>query len=1453
MHRASCLSSFRAGDVVTPYVEIHATEAFGVSTAHVRFTIKDADTDAAVKIYRFDAEVKPEWNWAYFYLDEGISADQIGANTTRGNIRLEASVEIGDKTFSCSSNIIRFPFLRRATLGEPHGKIVKAIVDPEEAAEGEKVTVHVETINDGSALGHIWTEVYIDGNREINHVEWDCKPGDGYLAVKPITMPDHNVSVVFKVHHKKKEGGGWILDETITKTVKLKEEEEKPCPVPVFDSFTISPSQPAAGDIVTVTATLKPEPKAIDRAMSIRIHNFDKDETYFNDYVDVTNNTGSVTIKLPDDIAGDQVQFGSYAWNKCEGNIWSDYAYTYRNKTISEAPALPKPISTTVNFQKKVGGSWQDVSEAHPGDTLRIRVQYTNYGGTGSTYAYFLDRATGNEHLKYGSASAGGSGVFVSNEFTVGSGITSISYYISVGPLVDGSPGTATDDTVVSISVTTPTIKATHFEYFALDGQDKPLTKVEGDTVDWSGYLKDSDGNPVVGRDVWLVEVQIIGGREEIFKLDKATTSSTGGFFRTWTITGLTTGEDHEIALYFEGDDQYQECLSDKRITLTVKPEGEFVVSVTDVPTGGTNIYCWNLIPIPFTDYYYATTNAAIKFCSAPSCELTFGTRDGLEIGNRYSFAPSIDSMLAYGLWFHRDDTYVLTEGTTHISMKGSYDPPGWMLTVCSWFDVTETDCVSDFILAVPDVLFSANPFSHVIHHKDIYTGEYAEPDVWDFIDILLVGLPIGRIGKDIASKLGSRFVKILESTEDSAIRNSIKKFLSDNDVVSELNRLAREEDVNAIADALQLYSETGDARYISQALDILNTADKVDNYTFLDRLWQHVEDMFNFLKRNNSAEDAGRVVSEGGVFRKYLSMAIKSIRNHTPWRDPPKEVEEVLTVDELRKIIDDDALRSMVKELRKKFRYIDAGELLTYVVRKDPTFFKDGYHNAVMKTFDHFDDPNDIARYIEKLTPEAADQRRAWFTSFRDELKRVLGDAKGEEISKALGIDDAIETADLNRIFWRIGKTEYDKLYAHALALGASTEEAEKFALLGTQMRLDALKAVGTGQVTTAKGFFGWMKRHPVATGILAGWLFMMGPWFSMDNGQMMIAQLRRAGVIDDMFGIQWDDACEAMKTAYFDLKDNPCSYSAQQNYLDALQKLIDLQEYAESVGPVPSDKTQRAIEALKAIYGFSIGIPNQAIRNEIELTISMRKYEYFALTQACSDVIEPSWVIPLDQVPLPEDERCDAFITEILDGDTFKFSSENFAFPVGSECLIRLAGVNTPEGKDLAYLIRRKTCPTCDEERWNADKDLYDEIKNWITTQLWHKNVVIRFDPSNAWDSFRRFIAVVEGDGVNIGKQELSLGYAVVFFFADNKQVNTSEYLSKESEAKDKNLGVWKFYGEFGVIKCISHPTAAEVWLDNNYTGHKTENNVYILEDVPVGTHTVTCLLYTSPSPRD
>ncbi|MDP1614930.1 MAG: PKD domain-containing protein, partial [Methylococcales bacterium] len=195
-------------------------------------------------------------------------------------------------------------------------------------------------------------------------------------------------------------------------------------------------------------------------------------------------------------------------------------------------------------------------------------------------------------------------------------------------------------------------------------------------------------------------------------------------------------------------------------------------------------------------------------------------------------------------------------------------------------------------------------------------------------------------------------------------------------------------------------------------------------------------------------------------------------------------------------------------------------------------------------------------------------------------------------------------------------------------------------------------------------------------------------------------------------------------------------------------------------------------------------------------------------------------------------------AKVDKITDGDTIGIIYNELTYSV------RLLGINAPEGSALSYLVRRLACPTCDEERWNSNSTFYATIKTWMTA-YWHMDLTFKTDPERQFDTYGRILAVLYDGDTCINLEELKLGFGPVYFYDENKQVNVTDYLAAETIAKDANLGVWF---QSGTIHCISNPTAAEIWLDGVYTGHKTSSSVYDLTKVPVGAHKVTFKKYIS-----
>ena len=207
------------------------------------------------------------------------------------------------------------------------------------------------------------------------------------------------------------------------------------------------------------------------------------------------------------------------------------------------------------------------------------------------------------------------------------------------------------------------------------------------------------------------------------------------------------------------------------------------------------------------------------------------------------------------------------------------------------------------------------------------------------------------------------------------------------------------------------------------------------------------------------------------------------------------------------------------------------------------------------------------------------------------------------------------------------------------------------------------------------------------------------------------------------------------------------------------------------------------------------------------------------------------------------------DAEVMEILDSDTVRIKY------AGADYTVRLLGINAPEGKNYDYtctgirspfLIRRLVTPgkeCIEEETWTGTEEMYNASKVWIGQNLpVHQIARFRSDTARQFDKYGRLLAVPYYNDKNVCRESLKAGHSVVFFYDDNVRVDKTRFLSSEKIAKDAKLGVWAVEAGLGTIRCVSTPTAAEVWLDGEYTGKKTISSVAYLYNIPVGGHTVT-----------
>ena len=195
-----------------------------------------------------------------------------------------------------------------------------------------------------------------------------------------------------------------------------------------------------------------------------------------------------------------------------------------------------------------------------------------------------------------------------------------------------------------------------------------------------------------------------------------------------------------------------------------------------------------------------------------------------------------------------------------------------------------------------------------------------------------------------------------------------------------------------------------------------------------------------------------------------------------------------------------------------------------------------------------------------------------------------------------------------------------------------------------------------------------------------------------------------------------------------------------------------------------------------------------------------------------------------------------------------------------------IRLLGVNAPESGAENYIVRRLLCPTCDTEKWNATKAIYNKANDWAHLKLWHETVEMRTDQSNLLDLYNRILVVIYDGTENINTGLLKNGHAVVSFYSMNNKVDEPFFIENELIAKNSKIGIWSVAVPTptptptpvpeGKIHCKTlKPTGvslsgAKIYLtggaySNQYMGD-TEKTITI----PTGTYSVK---YTYPGYQD
>jgi len=577
-----------------------------------------------------------------------------------------------------------------------------------------------------------------------------------------------------------------------------------------------------------------------------------------------------------------------------------------------------------------------------------------------------------------------------------------------------------------------------------------------------------------------------------------------------------------------------------------------------------------------------------------------------------------------------------------------------------------------------------------------------------------------------------------------------------------------------------------------------------------------------------------GNSIITKGFHKRILDLAEKGSKGITDIIKviPTNELDGIIVALKLDPNIEKQALGSYLDSVRIDVRM--------YTNSTDLSLIEEGIKLATT-TYKAILDISDVDEFLLKMG-DIADIEK----SIEDPLKNLNPPYIIEKISKSKAFKNKLV---------EIGSKLYLKISRLKPGLNPSNPpieiEGKLYDLASTTVTSGEFgEQISKKYIEHTPGLLGWLKQHKLATGIAAGWIFAMGPWFIMDNSQFMVYELRAWGIIPKTWADQWKDAVDSMESAYFSMvgqTGQPCFSGFQTQYLTALNKFKQL---IDGANPIPTSKISKAKYLISVWYGFDIGDPYAELLANSKINYEAWKLRYFTLTQNCAKPLQP-----LDGSIKPElPESILATVSGIIDGDTISVISNDqnpFDWPFGESMDVRMLGVNTPEGDKYKnrclseeldpYLIRRflPTDQKCKEETWHVDEDLYKKTVQWIGVNIpINSTVRLASDATDRYDDYDRFLAVPFASNINIPLKLLAAGNGAVFFYKPNKQVNNGTYLTQEALAIADNSGVWKFRNGKGSIACTSTPTGATIFLDGVNTAKATPST---LQDIPVGLHTI------------
>lgn len=492
------------------------------------------------------------------------------------------------------------------------------------------------------------------------------------------------------------------------------------CPAVTFSREpAVTPDPPTEGEDITCACFPRYASGKKNQTITLYVYNLDRKETYFYDTIPAT----SRTVPLPIGCAGNKILIQFSVAQLCSNNVWSDWT---DSSTFVYPETKQKKLTSVICYDitasegQNYGPAARLTEGVYPYSPIPNKLLDFYINGV-----YYCSGMTNSNGEAFCDPGAGAP-----------SAADSYTILAKWGGDDDYEASSGSGTLTIEPGMCTQTI-----EVRTADGSAINATLEYGD-----GELQ-SFNTPFT--------------RTHDYKEGK-----------TYTVTASTSAYGWSSV-----SRTFVACTGSK-ITLTLAREAGFIVNVSSVPSGGVTVNCiGGLLKIPLTDYYLIPGSfiSAEKFCSSPSCTITFSEADGLVNGLKYTILPELGTLpFKHGLWVHQDGVWELSDTPQTINISGSYAPPDWMKTLCGFFNVSDTDCFTNFINAVPDLLFSAEDLSIILRHKSIYPPYEAKtPTKLNYLFALLALAPLGGMVKDVG-KAGTKAVKVAKMSD------VVKSFIKD-------------------------------------------------------------------------------------------------------------------------------------------------------------------------------------------------------------------------------------------------------------------------------------------------------------------------------------------------------------------------------------------------------------------------------------------------------------------------------------------------------------------------------------------------------------------------------------------------------------------------------------------------------------------------------------------------